>query len=70
MAECERLTKCPFFNGQLGDMPAVSGLVKQMYCLGDKTQCARYQVSSAGIKVPTDLFPDDHARANKLLMNH
>ena len=59
MAECEKLTKCPFFNNQLQDMPAVSGLLKQMYCLGDKSQCARYKVSAAGCPVPPDLFPDD-----------
>lgn len=65
--ECEKLPSCPFFNGQLGDMPAVSGLLKQIYCLGDKSQCARYQVSQAGIAVPPDLFPDDTQRAGRLL---
>ncbi len=65
--ECEKLMTCPFFNGQLDDMPAVSGLLKQSYCLGDKTDCARYQVASAGLKVPADLFPNDTLRANRLL---
>jgi len=65
--ECEKLTKCPFFNDHLLNMPAVSGLLKQTYCLGDKTECARYMVSSAGLKVPMDLFPNDFQRARKLL---
>jgi len=67
MAECEKLAKCPFFNNQLADMPAVSGLLKQSYCLGDKSECARYEVSAAGLAVPADLFPNDTARARKLL---
>ena len=68
MADCEKLPKCAFFNDQLAEMPAVSGLLKQMYCLGDKSQCARYAVASAGLMVPADLFPDDTTRARKLLM--
>ncbi len=67
MAECEKLSKCPFFNDRLGSMPAVSGLLKQMYCLGDKTACARYELSCAGLQVPLDLFPDDFSRAQRLL---
>lgn len=67
MQECEKLSVCPFFNDRLGTMPAVSGLLKQTYCLGDKTACARYKVSSAGIPVPMDLFPNDVERARKLL---
>jgi len=64
--KCEKLTRCPFFNDQLASMPAVCGLLKQTYCLGDKAQCARYQLSSAGLAVPPDLFPDDHVRAQTL----
>ena len=67
--ECEKLAKCPFFNDQLGAMPAVTGLLKQTYCLGDKTQCARYIVSARGIQVPPDLYPNDTARARQLLRN-
>lgn len=29
--------------------------MKKQYCLGDKTQCARYGVSKAGLAVPEDL---------------
>ena len=65
--ECEKLSKCPFFNDQLTSMPAVAGLLKQTYCLGDKTNCARYQVSMAGVPVPADLFPNDIGRIAQIL---
>ena len=48
-------------------MPAVAGLLKQTYCLGDKTNCARYQVSMAGVPVPADLFPNDIGRIQQIL---
>ena len=67
MASCEKLSACPFFNNQLSNMPSVSGLLKETYCLGDKDECARYQLSSVGIPVPTDLFPNDLHRARKVL---
>jgi len=67
MADCERLIKCPFFNGQMANMPAASDFIRTCYCRGDKTQCARYQVAAAGLQVPIDLYPMDKARANQLL---
>jgi hypothetical protein len=67
MADCEKLTKCPFFAGQMVNMPAVSDLMKQTYCQGDKTKCARYMVSKAGKPVPGDLFPSDSIRAKEIL---
>jgi hypothetical protein len=51
----------------MANMPAVSDLMKQTYCRGDKTKCARYIVSSAGKPVPSDLFPSDLGRANKIV---
>ncbi len=67
MADCERLNTCPFFSGQMANMPAVADLMKKSFCLGDKNQCARYQVALAGVRVPTDLYPNDTARALHLL---
>ena len=69
MADCERLNACPFFTGKMSNMPSVADLMKGTYCLGDKTKCVRYQVASAGIPVPTDLFPHDVRRAQDLLGN-
>jgi hypothetical protein len=67
MASCEKLATCPFFSGHMANMPGVADLMKKTYCLGDKNRCARYQLSSAGIAVPTDLLPNDVARASALL---
>lgn len=67
MADCEKLVKCPFFGDKMANMPAAAGLLKETYCRGDKTQCARYQVSSAGLAVPPDLFPNDCDRAQQIL---
>ena len=67
MAACEKLEKCPFFADKLEMMPAVSALMKTQYCLGDKSDCARYRVSTAGLPVPLDLFPNDSERARQLL---
>lgn len=69
MADCERLKSCPFFSGQMANMPSVADLMKKSYCLGDKTQCARYRVVSAGMAVPPDLFPHDIDRARDILRN-
>ncbi len=70
MADCERLAKCPFFAGRMGNMPNVTEVLKRSYCLGDKTQCARYQVAVAGIPVPADLFPQDTQRSRDILGKH
>jgi len=67
MAECEKLGTCPFFSGQMKKMPSVADFMRRSYCLGDKTGCARYQLASKGIPVPTDLYPNDTARARKIL---
>ena len=67
MADCEKLEKCPFFTDKMVAMPSVTTLMKQTYCRGDKKQCARYVVSSAGIPVPPDLFPNHHGRAREIL---
>jgi hypothetical protein len=67
MANCERLKTCPFFSGHMAGMPSVADLMRSTYCLGDKTKCARYMVSSAGYAVPPDLYPNDSVRALQLM---
>lgn len=67
MNECERLKKCPFFTGQMANMPSVAELLKSEYCYGEKTLCARYQVASAGMVIPFDLLPNDTRRARDIL---
>lgn len=67
MAQCEKLMACPFFLGKMQKMPNIASLLKETYCLGDKTECARYRVSTAGKAVPEDLFPNDIERADHIL---
>jgi hypothetical protein len=46
-------------------MPALAGIMKKRYCLGDFSVCARHQVKEALGKenVPGDLFPNQFDRA-------
>jgi hypothetical protein len=67
MADCERLERCPLFLGRMKATPNIAGLLKQMYCHSDKTQCARYQVIKAGMDCPLDLLPNDTERAQTIL---
>jgi hypothetical protein len=56
MADCEKLRSCPFFRDELAYMPRTAALMKETYCRGDKSTCARYVVALKGIPVPGDLF--------------
>jgi hypothetical protein len=68
MADCERLEFCPFFTGKIKATPNIAGLLKQMYCHSDKTQCARYQLIRAHVECPSDLLPNDVERAKTVLL--
>jgi hypothetical protein len=59
MAECECLPKCPFFNDKMAEKPALAQLLKNQYCLGDNSACARHQIKAAAgsESVPFDLYP-------------
>ncbi len=67
MATCECLEKCPFFNDRMAEIPATATMLKNRYCLGDNSGCARYMIFKAlgREKVPPNLFPNhsDKARA-------
>jgi hypothetical protein len=67
MADCEKLKTCPFFADQMASLPLSSDAMKQSYCRGDKTACARYLVAAEGIPVPRDLFPNERYRVLQLL---
>ena len=67
MADCEKLQTSPFFTDKMNNMPNTANLMKQIYCVGDKMQCARYQVNMAEIPVPPDIFPHDRDRVRKIL---
>ncbi len=69
MPDCENLARCPFFNDKMANMPSMSEMMKQKFCRGDKTLCARYLVCGALGKerVPADLFPNMTDRARQLI---
>ena len=66
MADCERLPTCPFFQ-RLEFLPRTAESLVQVYCRGDHTSCARYNVLSAGIFPPLDMFPNENERALRIL---
>jgi len=69
MANCEKLAACPFFNNKMAAIPALAEAMKQKYCRGDMSQCARYKVAQAlgKEKVPGDLYPGQSERADALI---
>lgn len=69
MADCEFLEKCPFFNDQMKDMPAMAKTLKNRYCRADFDQCARYTIATKLGRghVPPDMFPSEMERALGML---
>jgi len=69
MAECVCLPKCIFFHDKMADMPTTTERMKQHYCLGNNSGCARFQVFTAVGRehVPADLFPHNLDRARDLI---
>lgn len=69
MADCQMLPGCIFFNDKMQNMPSTAGLFKERYCRGNAADCARYIVATrlGREKVPTDIFPNDRIRAERLV---
>ncbi len=69
MAECECLPNCPFFNDRMSGLPSTAQMLKDKYCLGDCSGCARHQVflAAGSANVPADLFPGETARVAGIL---
>ncbi len=67
--DCLCLEKCPFFNDRMKNMPSMSEVLKQQFCKGDQSACARYMVFEALGReaVPPNLFPDETDRARAIL---
>ena len=72
MALCEKLEKCPFYQGKMSMDSGLGAMYKKKYCEGDKTQCARYIVSTqlCAEFVNNSLYPNMNDVANKLLAEH
>jgi hypothetical protein len=69
MAECVCLPKCIFFNDKMAGMPTTAQRMKQKFCTGNSSDCARYMVFEklGRDKVPGDLFPHQKERALELI---
>lgn len=69
MAECPCLSKCPFFNDKMANMPTAADQMKKRFCTGDNAGCARYMVFSGKGReyVPADLTPRQVDRAQEIL---
>jgi hypothetical protein len=72
MAECECLPKCPFFNDKMETLPAIANMYRRMFCKGDNSGCARYQIFTTlgRDKVPADLYPNMVERADELIRQY
>ena len=68
MDECE-LKPCPFFNATTAKFLVLEEILKQRYCLGKKSECARYIVYEklGAEKVPLDLFPYETDKAIRVI---
>jgi hypothetical protein len=69
MADCELLQTCIFFNDKMKNMPGTAAILKGQFCKSDNSSCARYTVFKAlgRQKVPTDLFPQQKEKAEKII---
>mgnify|MGYP001813036661 CR=1 FL=1 len=66
---CELLENCMFFHDRLPNMPDYADLLKELYCLDDYPECARYGVFlKFGVEaVPADLFPNEAIKGRELV---
>ena len=64
MATCEYRTSCGFFNKMVAGMPNTIDDLRDKYCNGDFSKCARFMISKTrGIdNVPDNLSPNSFDR--------
>lgn len=69
MATCEKLAKCPFYQGKMTMESGLGSMYKKKYCEGDKTLCARYTVATKlGPQFVTEaLYPNMMDQAKSIL---
>lgn len=69
MATCEKLEKCPFYQGKMSMDSGLGSMYKKKYCEGDKTICARYIVATTlGPEYVTEsLYPNMSDAAKRIL---
>ncbi|MBQ8526843.1 MAG: hypothetical protein IJ429_00090 [Lachnospiraceae bacterium] len=69
MATCEKLEKCPFYQGKMSMESGLGSMYKKKYCEGDKMECARYMVATQlGPEYVTNhLYPNMKDQASKMI---
>ena len=72
MATCEKLSKCPFYQGSMDINSGLGAMYKQKYCEGDKTLCARYTIATqlGPEYVTNSIYPNMNDLANQMLAKH
>jgi hypothetical protein len=70
--QCEKLETCPFYQEKIPIDSSLGKLFKKTYCEGDKTNCARYRVSTTVGKefVPISLYPNMNEQADQIIKEH
>ena len=69
MATCEKLPKCPFYQGKMSVDSGIGSMYKKKYCEGDKTICARYMIATKlGAQYVTEsIYPNMTDLAKKMI---
>ncbi len=69
MATCEKLEKCPFYQGKMDMDSGLGAIYRKKYCEGDKSTCARYKISTTlGPEFVTNsIFPNMNDLADKMI---
>ena len=68
MTRCVFQASCFFFNCGISEMPSTTECLKEKYCEGRYTECARYNALQAygTRRVPRSLCPNDLFETQKV----
>lgn len=64
MSRCQWTEVCVFFTDDVGYSPEMQEQMREVYCLGDSSDCARLAaIADLPLEeIPDDLIPTDHER--------
>ncbi len=69
MYRCTHTVTCPFFSAAVGYSPGLFEAMRDRYCLGDNSDCARFlAIEAVGRdRVPDELLPSDVDALERLM---
>ena len=72
MIECEHLSDCAYFKGNIFNMPITEEMIKNEYCRCNPFQCARYFILKilGNPDIPVLLRPDQTGWARDFIMQN